>query len=75
RHTRSYGMSRGLEMCIRDRGFFSLIIPKSYGGREFSAIANSTIVTRIATKSLSVAGTRLGGSFTHLELAATTKQV
>ncbi len=42
---------------LKKEGFFSLIIPKSYGGREFSAIANSTIVTRIATKSLSVAVT------------------
>ena len=42
---------------LKKEGFFALIIPKSYGGREFSAIANSTIVTRIATKSLSVAVT------------------
>ena len=27
---------------LKKEGFFSLIIPKSYGGREFSAIANST---------------------------------
>ncbi|MBW8191562.1 acyl-CoA dehydrogenase [Neiella marina] len=38
-------------------GFFSLIIPKSYGGREFSAIANSTIVSAIASRSLSAAVT------------------
>jgi acyl-CoA dehydrogenase len=42
---------------LKKEGFFALIIPRSYGGREFSAIANSTIVTRIATKSLSVAVT------------------
>ncbi|MCV5388619.1 acyl-CoA dehydrogenase family protein, partial [Escherichia coli] len=34
---------------------FSLIISKEYGGREFSALANSTIVSRIATRSISVA--------------------
>jgi len=34
-----------------------MIIPKSYGGREFSAIANSTIVSRIATRSLTAAVT------------------
>ncbi|MBD1388568.1 acyl-CoA dehydrogenase [Neiella sp. HB171785] len=38
-------------------GFFSLIIPKQYGGLEFSAIANSAIVSAIASRSLSAAVT------------------
>jgi acyl-CoA dehydrogenase len=42
---------------IKHEGFFAMIIPKSYGGREFSAIANSTIVSRIATRSLTAAVT------------------
>jgi len=42
---------------LKEQGFFSLIIPESYGGRDFSAIANSTIVSRIATRSLSAAVT------------------
>ncbi|NQZ10739.1 MAG: acyl-CoA dehydrogenase [Algicola sp.] len=42
---------------IKDHGFFAMIIPKKYGGLEFSAIANSTIVTKIATRSISVAVT------------------
>lgn len=42
---------------LRQQGFFSLIIPKSYGGRDFSAYANSTIVARIATRSISAAVT------------------
>ncbi|WP_333608628.1 acyl-CoA dehydrogenase [Arsukibacterium sp.] len=42
---------------IKQQGFFAMIIPKSYGGREFSAIANSTIVSRIATRSLTAAVT------------------
>jgi len=42
---------------IKSNGFFAMIIPKSYGGREFSAIANSTIVSRIATRSLTAAVT------------------
>ncbi|OEE70243.1 acyl-CoA dehydrogenase [Enterovibrio norvegicus FF-33] len=37
--------------------FFSLIIPKEFGGLAFSAYANSTIVSRIATRSLSAAVT------------------
>ncbi|MBU2180953.1 MAG: acyl-CoA dehydrogenase family protein, partial [Gammaproteobacteria bacterium] len=42
---------------IKGNGFFAMIIPKSFGGREFSAIANSTIVSRIATRSLTAAVT------------------
>ncbi|WP_445398203.1 acyl-CoA dehydrogenase [Zobellella sp. An-6] len=42
---------------IKKEGFFSLIIPKSYGGRDFSAYANSTIVARIASRSISAAVT------------------
>ena len=42
---------------IKQEGFFSLIIPKAYGGRDFSAYANSTIVARIASRSVSAAVT------------------
>lgn len=42
---------------IKAEGFFSLIIPKEYGGLDFSAYANSTIVARIASRSLSAAVT------------------
>jgi acyl-CoA dehydrogenase len=42
---------------LRKEGFFAMIIPKSFGGKEFSAIANSTIVSRISTRSLSAAVT------------------
>ncbi len=42
---------------LKKERFFSLIIPKSYGGREFSPYANSTIVATIATKSSGVAVT------------------
>ncbi|WP_318516746.1 acyl-CoA dehydrogenase [Photobacterium leiognathi] len=40
---------------LRDEKFFSLIIGKEYGGLDFSAHANSTIVAKIATRSLSAA--------------------
>lgn len=40
---------------LRKEKFFSLIISRKYGGLDFSAHANSTIVTRIATRSLSAA--------------------
>ncbi|MDP5253599.1 MULTISPECIES: acyl-CoA dehydrogenase [unclassified Vibrio] len=42
---------------LKQERFFSLIIPKEYGGRAFSALANSTIVSTIATKSISAAVT------------------
>lgn len=42
---------------LRKERFFSLIIAKQYGGREFSSLANSTIVSRIATRSTSAAVT------------------
>ncbi|WP_166840686.1 acyl-CoA dehydrogenase [Rheinheimera pleomorphica] len=42
---------------LKREGFFAMIIPKAYGGREFSAIGNSTIVSRIATRSLTAAVT------------------
>lgn len=37
--------------------FFSMIIPKKFGGLEFSPYANSTIVATIATKSSAIAVT------------------
>ncbi|RBW67201.1 acyl-CoA dehydrogenase [Vibrionales bacterium C3R12] len=42
---------------LRKERFFSLIIAKEYGGRNFSSLANSTIVTKIATRSISTAVT------------------
>ena len=35
---------------IRDKGFLGLIIPKRYGGKEFSAYAHSQIVTKLSTR-------------------------
>lgn len=40
---------------IKKLGFLGLHIPKEYGGLEFSALANSTIVMKIASKSISAA--------------------
>lgn len=42
---------------LKQNKFFSLIIPKSYGGLEFSPYANSTIVATISAKSSAVAVT------------------
>jgi len=42
---------------LKSSGFFGLHIPKQFGGLEFSSLASSTIVQKIATKSLSAAVT------------------
>ncbi|ABI57466.1 acyl-CoA dehydrogenase [Alkalilimnicola ehrlichii MLHE-1] len=42
---------------IRRERFFSLIIPRQYGGRAFSSYAQSCVVTRIATRNISAAVT------------------
>lgn len=42
---------------LKDEGFFSLIIPKSYGGKEFSAYAHSQILTKIYGRSSTAATT------------------
>ncbi len=36
---------------IKDKGFFGMIIPKEYGGLEFSAQAHSAVVTKVASRS------------------------
>jgi acyl-CoA dehydrogenase len=36
---------------IRDKGFLGMIIPKAYGGLEFSAYAHSEVVTKVSTRS------------------------
>ena len=40
---------------IKDRGFLGLVIPKAYGGKGFSATANSAIVMKIASRGPSAA--------------------
>ncbi len=40
---------------IKKNGFFSLIIPKSYGGLDYSALAHSAIVMKISTRSIAAA--------------------
>ncbi len=42
---------------IKDKGFFGLIIPKKYGGLEYSALAHSAMVMKLASKSISTAVT------------------
>jgi acyl-CoA dehydrogenase len=42
---------------LRTKGFFAMIIPKRYGGLEFSAYAHSQVLTKIASRSATLAST------------------
>lgn len=42
---------------IKENRFLSMIIPRSYGGLEFSALAHSSVVMKISTRSVSAAVT------------------
>ncbi len=42
---------------IKKAGFLGMIIPKQYGGKGFSALAHSTVVTKLATRSCTAAVT------------------
>jgi len=37
---------------IKDNGFFGMIIPKQYGGLEFSALAHSAVVMKVSSRSV-----------------------
>jgi acyl-CoA dehydrogenase len=40
---------------LKDNGFLGMIIPKRYGGLEFSAYAHSQVVTKLSTRSSALA--------------------
>jgi len=42
---------------LKKKGFFAMIIPKKYGGLEFSAYAHSCVLVKIASKSASCSST------------------
>ena len=39
--------------CMKEQGFFGMIIPRQYGGLEFSANAHSLVVMKLASVSIS----------------------
>lgn len=55
-HTRKDLSPQAWEM-LKSKGFFSMIIPQHYGGLEFSASANSRVITKISSHSLTAAVT------------------
>jgi len=42
---------------LKSQGFFAMIIPKKYGGREFSAYAHSCVLAKIASRSATASST------------------
>jgi acyl-CoA dehydrogenase len=42
---------------MKEKGFFGMIIPKKYGGLEFSALAHSSVVMKVASRSITGAVT------------------
>jgi acyl-CoA dehydrogenase len=44
---------------LKKEKFFSMVLPKQYGGLGFSALAHSTVVTKLATRSISLAVTTM----------------
>lgn len=42
---------------LKEKGFFGIIIPKSYGGLEFSAHAHSCVIQKVASRSAAAAVT------------------
>ncbi|MEJ1959166.1 MAG: acyl-CoA dehydrogenase [Nitrosomonadales bacterium] len=46
-----YDMPPQAWQYIKDKGFLGMIIPKKYGGLEFSAYAHSQVVTKLSTRS------------------------
>ncbi|VVC75883.1 Acyl-coenzyme A dehydrogenase [Aquicella siphonis] len=44
---------------LKQEKFFAMVIPREYGGLGFSALAHSTVVTKIATRSISAAVTTM----------------
>ncbi|WP_301101258.1 acyl-CoA dehydrogenase [Propionivibrio sp.] len=45
-----HDMSSGAWKFIKEKGFLGMIIPRQYGGLEFSAYAHSQVVTKLSTR-------------------------
>ncbi|MGD8558012.1 MAG: acyl-CoA dehydrogenase family protein, partial [Gammaproteobacteria bacterium] len=54
---KDYDLPEAVWQFLKDKGFFAMIIPKHYGGLEFSALAHSTVVMKVAGRSITAAVT------------------
>jgi acyl-CoA dehydrogenase len=50
-------MSEEVWSFIREHRFFAMIIPKKYGGLEFSAYANAMVIAKLASRSTTASST------------------
>jgi acyl-CoA dehydrogenase len=50
-------MSPAVWQYIKEHKFFAMIIPKQYGGLEFSAYANAMVITKLASRSTTASST------------------
>jgi len=55
--TRNNDLPEDVWQYIKEEGFFGMIIPKKYGGHGFSALAHSSVVMKIASRSVTAAVT------------------
>jgi acyl-CoA dehydrogenase len=44
---------------LKQKGFFGMIIPRKYGGLEFSPLAHSAVIVKLASKSITAAVTAM----------------
>jgi acyl-CoA dehydrogenase len=44
---------------LKKEGFFGMIIPRRFGGLEFSALAHSAVITKLASRSITAAVTAM----------------
>ena len=49
------GISKEIFDFIKQQGFMGMIIPEEFGGLGFSAIANSSVVTKVSSRSVTAA--------------------
>ncbi len=56
---KQHDLPKDIWAFLKKEKFFGMVIPKEYGGLGFSALAHSTVVTKIATRSISAAVTTM----------------
>ncbi|WP_455211224.1 acyl-CoA dehydrogenase [Kaarinaea lacus] len=52
-----YDLPEEVWQFLKEHGFFGMIIPKKYGGLEFSAYGHSSVVMKVASRSITAAVT------------------
>ncbi len=58
-HHDSHDLPPEVWAFLKEKGFFGLIIPQAFGGRGFTPYAQSSVMTKIATRSITAAVTAM----------------